>query len=369
MKLKAKIKDIQLTVRAKASFGENILEQEVVMFAQKNLRGFMKPQIVRKGVLDYTGPVAVSLAERMKKPISAYDFFFVIEQVIEAVRKIQANSFVVSRMCIDINNVYINENTKEVQFIYLPVEGNGKKSNLISFIQSIIYSANPKSEKDQECIFKFTHFLNGLQGYDAGKIEKYIENFDAGIINIIKNAHTEQSGFITNKRNTYFEHYDRKAVQSEEDEGTIALSHMTDAYSDFEEGTMLLDDGYEDTALLEETEEETGLLEDNNLYWNKTIVVYPKLSRCRTGDTVEINKPVYRIGKERSYVDYFVSDNTKVSRSHADIIKNGDRYFIKDLGSKNKTYLNNRMIMPEQETEIVDGDIIRLADEEFIFNL
>ena len=73
--------------------------------------------------------------------------------------------------------------------------------------------------------------------------------------------------------------------------------------------------------------------------------------------------------KEKSYVDYFVSDNGAVSRSHADIVTKDNGFFILDHNSTNKTYLNDNVIVPKIELEIIDGIKIRLADEEFIFHL
>ena len=96
-------------------------------------------------------------------------------------------------------------------------------------------------------------------------------------------------------------------------------------------------------------------------------VVYPELYRTQTGETIQINKPVFRIGKERSYVDYFVTNNNAVSRSHADIISRETGYFIIDLNSKNRTYINNQAIVPQTETAIKDGDLLRLGNEEFVF--
>jgi len=101
----------------------------------------------------------------------------------------------------------------------------------------------------------------------------------------------------------------------------------------------------------------------------KEYVKYPTLKRVFNGDVVKISKPVFRIGKERSYVDYFVSNSNVISRSHADIIVRDNRYFVIDLNSKNKTYVNGRMIMPNCEIEIFDGDTITLANEDFLFKV
>lgn len=96
-------------------------------------------------------------------------------------------------------------------------------------------------------------------------------------------------------------------------------------------------------------------------------VQYPYLIRESNGEKIEINKQVFQIGKERSYVDYFVMDNNAVSRSHADIITRGKQYYVKDLNSKNRTFINNRAIPVEQEMELLDGDRLCLANENFTF--
>lgn len=95
---------------------------------------------------------------------------------------------------------------------------------------------------------------------------------------------------------------------------------------------------------------------------------YPYLIRRSTNEQISINKPVFRIGKERSYVDCFISNNGAISRSHADIIKRGNRFFVCDRNSTNKTYRNGYMLTPEEEVEIFNGDILQLANEEFEFH-
>ncbi len=92
------------------------------------------------------------------------------------------------------------------------------------------------------------------------------------------------------------------------------------------------------------------------------------LIRYRNGERIVLNKPVFRIGKERSYVDYFVSDNPAVSRAHADIIFKNGEYFIVDTRSTNHTYINGGMIPPHVETRLSHGAKIRLGNEDFEFH-
>lgn len=119
----------------------------------------------------------------------------------------------------------------------------------------------------------------------------------------------------------------------------------------------------ETTVLNAQTTGETTVLSEQSLNTEKKAY----LIRKKNNENRMINKEVFRIGKENSYVDYFIADNTAISRSHATILIKGDKYYVQDTNSKNHTYLNQQMIQSNMEAEIKSGDIIKLANEEFEF--
>ena len=43
--------------------------------------------------------------------------------------------------------------------------------------------------------------------------------------------------------------------------------------------------------------------------------------------------------------------------------------FVKDLNSKNHTYINGQELPIQMEVEINDGDSLKLGNEEFIFHV
>ena len=429
MKIKMKKKDCHLVIKVKTAFGENIDEKELDKFARFYLRGFLQPHIIKKNQIEYTGPVGIRLCDRLKMPLTKREFLFIMEQLVVAVQKLQKHSLPLHNLLMNIQYAYINTATKEVQLIYLPVmpSSNG---NLIEFIESIVYSINPApEEKDHDFVARFIYFFRMLQPFDICKIENYIEKEDRSVVNTIKKQNAGLSGFMTNKQQHYYEHYGEKRSQGEEltdllkeeneatgllddeatgllregsadapaddeatglldDEATGLLSEEgTNAFAD-NEATGLLDD--EATGLLSEEgtnafadneatglldDEATGLLTDNVnedtvlLSENQTNIRYPTLERVLTKEIISINKPVFRLGKEKSYVDYFVTNNIAVSRSHADIITRGNRFFVVDLNSKNHTYINGRVLPVHCEIEINNGDSLKLGNEEFIFHI
>lgn len=95
----------------------------------------------------------------------------------------------------------------------------------------------------------------------------------------------------------------------------------------------------------------------------------PHLIRTKNNEKISLNKPVFRIGKERSYVDYFIGDNTAISRSHANIVNHNGEFFVVDTNSTNHTYVNGGMIHSNEEVKLSHGTKIRLANEDFEFKM
>jgi len=54
-----------------------------------------------------------------------------------------------------------------------------------------------------------------------------------------------------------------------------------------------------------------------------------------------------------------------LSRRHAELILKTGNWFIKDLGSTNKSKLNGELLEPQREYPVKKGDRIMLADQEF----
>jgi hypothetical protein len=121
------------------------------------------------------------------------------------------------------------------------------------------------------------------------------------------------------------------------------------------------------TVILDDMEsEETVILEENAV---STSTLRPFLVRKKNNERVGINKPVFVIGKDKNFTDYCVTDNSYISRSHANIIRRDDKFFLVDNNSRNYTYLNGEKLVGSTEVEIHSGDTVKFANEEFEFKL
>lgn len=93
------------------------------------------------------------------------------------------------------------------------------------------------------------------------------------------------------------------------------------------------------------------------------------LIRKKNGEKVVINLQSFKMGKERSKVNYCISDNTSVSRVHCEIVKKGTDYYVIDNGATNFTFVNGVQLSPHQETLLSNQSVLKLSDEEFEFHL
>ena len=123
-------------------------------------------------------------------------------------------------------------------------------------------------------------------------------------------------------------------------------------------GTTVLNSGAGETTVLSAGGSETTVLSQN----------LGSLTRKKNHETIQISKPNFRIGKERSSVDYCISDNTAVSRVHVILVNRGGVMYAADQRSTNGTFVNDVRVDSGKEVRLKSGDKITLGDEEFVFN-
>ena len=115
-----------------------------------------------------------------------------------------------------------------------------------------------------------------------------------------------------------------------------------------------------ETSVLNEGAGDTTIL-------NNQSTVHAVLYRKSNFENIKINKSNFFIGKERKKVDFCISNNNSISRIHAEVIMRNGTFYLVDQKSTNGTYVNGVRLTPLQETELKNGDIIQLSDEEFEF--
>lgn len=117
-----------------------------------------------------------------------------------------------------------------------------------------------------------------------------------------------------------------------------------------------------------------NMIEDKSLSINETVVLdeqeeeLPYLQRINNGiiEKVSITKSNFIIGRLGNYVDYLIENNV-IGRTHAEILCREKQYFIRDLNSKNGTFLNRVRLKSNVEYKIDNGDNIEFANIKYTF--
>ncbi|MGI0481763.1 FHA domain-containing protein [Geminocystis sp. CENA526] len=128
-------------------------------------------------------------------------------------------------------------------------------------------------------------------------------------------------------------------------------------------------------------QEEESISQTENIIDNTTQIQSFKasLNHVQTGVTLELptQLSVIHIGKpnDKTPPDIDVSGfphSQVVSRIHADIITEGDNFYLEDTGSANGTYINHTPLPTGNRHRLKNGDRIALGKEDkvsFIFEL
>ena len=362
-KLKVKHKDNQIVVISKLSKIEEINQQELDVMHSKIIRGLMKPTVSKLNRITYLSPNGLTLKSYLANSITINDFFLIYAQVLEVIKSVERNSFNINNLVMNLNFAFVNEKTRELHMVYQPIRTQVISTNIASFLYDIAYSVNLSLSEDYNEINRFINFMKSLQMISTKQIEQYILKHYPSIYKQVKRQKPGQSKILRGDDFYYHQNdFGKKNNSFENIEDDLAGDTALLDEDEDDATSLLVEEDDEATSLLTEDDDATALLVEQ-------VKNYPYLIRLSTFDRTDVNKPVFRIGKERSYVDYFVQNNSAVSRLHADIITKGNQYFIKDNNSTNKTYVNGVDIPSEQEVEIFDGDEIILANEKFEFHI
>jgi pSer/pThr/pTyr-binding forkhead associated (FHA) protein len=71
----------------------------------------------------------------------------------------------------------------------------------------------------------------------------------------------------------------------------------------------------------------------------------------------------------RDQACHYTIKSKKTSRKHFTILNSRNKFYVKDLGSSNGTFLNNQQLPSNQEIEVKSGDYIEVAEFKFIFEI
>lgn len=352
--------------------GQQLNENEVYAINSNKVNGLLHIDVIQKGssfklIYNITG--LITLQEYLSVPLNKEKFAGMLKNILANLKSMENAYLNQQYLIMDFNRVMVNPATQSIYFIYVPIQFFEGGSSLKEFLLNIIQHASFVSGEDTNYVKDYITILNRGINFSVFELEEYVNKLLGQRVLIrhgteCPHCHTQ---FEKKTNHCYFcgakissdvgngvydplDYVERKEILKEQD--LFGEKRVKDNTQGFSDGTTILGSDSDDTTMLDA---------ENFEQFN-----YPYLIRQRTGEKIFIDKQFFRIGKE--YSDYAVSDNSAVSRKHADIVTRERRYYIVDLDSKNKTYVNGKIVPAGKEIEIFSGVKLRLANEEFVFH-
>ena len=297
-----------------------------------------------------------------------------------------------SMFVMNIKRLYIDRSTKEVRLIYLPVIRPKPKpkinERIMVLFRDILFATKYLPGEDNGYLAELINSMAGAAEFSPSEFFRTLKRLK-------KPGHPVKSDMDLKEPDS-----DNKVLDEYTGEDESELPYV---YSESSEGNSLYSDnadskkdsvfGHLKKIFFSKSEEknsdennyedyynnykvpEMSVAEDmkNNYYCEEASIKDEQIGelsyiiRRSSGEKIIIDREVFAIGKAASGNNYKITDNVAVSANHAKIsIKNG-KFYVTDENSLNYTYVNGKKLAANKPEEIISGDTLCFADEEFTF--
>ena len=418
-KFKVLEKQGQIGIRCKLTGNEQINSGEILYFSQNFIKGFMQPSVEDAGKLIFIGAQGVPLSRFLKQVITKEQFFPIVAQVIEIYKAAVNRNLPLQNVVLSPDFIVINPNTGEMSFVYAaittPQPMNDGYTSCMNRIASIAHFA---TQEDLNAVGNFLNFINGLGSFSVPEMESYIMKAAPITYNIVirqpfnppaaqpapaaapQTAPVQEAAPaapvqevkpepapVQETKPEPVKEEEKPAVQSapavqipqpapveappviHADEAKVKEIKAPEVPAAPE------DKSSEPVHEVKQPEPEIKKPEPVQEVKKPEPVKEstpaeqpaPKLTRRSNGETFSVNKPVFKLGKERAKVDFCITGNKTVSRVHATLYVRGGECFVQDNNSTNRTFVNGEPIAVQTEIKLKKGDVLKLSNEEFDF--
>lgn len=354
--------------------GQQISEREYYAISNGQIPGLLRAELIRKGSsfkLNYNISGFISLKEFLVNPLNKISFAGLLDNILTNLKALQSSYYNHQFILMDMNAAMVNPTTQQVSFVYVPITFYESGTNLKEFLLSIIQCCSFVSGENTDYVRDYIRILNNGINFSLFDLEEYVKNLKVNEKKSDGSKKCTHCGSLIQPNVNFCSSCGMKisGINNSNPQGVydpsknIVYASKMDKISSYD--NVNNQSRYSETISSSCISGTAQPISIQAVPQTKTAYI----CRMKTGEQIRITSSSFVIGKDPQNCDYCVTDNSAVSRSHA-LIKNiNDKWFITDLNSTNKTYINERMIHPNMDIELHNGVNIRLANEDFVFNL
>lgn len=359
-KLRFSEKNGEVCIHCKFMGSEMLNEAEYRYFIDNRIKGWLVPRSVAADKLEFTGARGVPLINVLKSGVDKKRYFRIVSNLLDILEVAENCGFNMQNIVLDPDFVTASPESCEIHLFYLPLWYNESfNDGIVNCLRKISTFAKYADDETYGAIDSFMNFVIGMRGFSISEAKKYIQTACPALFR--QEYDHRQFSRPASQEQPVRQPKIIPPVQQGGDTHQFNVPKIVKAPAPVvnkPEPKVI-------PALNEEKKQVLPELIKKER--PRTEVKYPTLTRRSTGVTVNIDRPVFRIGKERDRVDFCVTENRTVSRLHATIYTRDGSCFIEDNNSTNKTYINGTPLLPEREIKLKNGDVLRLSDEDFDF--
>lgn len=354
--------------------GQQISEREYYAISTGQVHGLLRAEAVRKSntfKLNYNISGFISLREFLVNPLNKQSFARLLENILNNLKALQNTFFNHKFILMDVNAAMVNPATQEVSFVYVPITFYESGTSLKEFLLSIIQCCSFVPGENTSYVKDYIAILNRGINFSVFDLEEYVKNLKSGT-NDNQTKKCTHCGNVIQPNMKFCSSCGIKVMVEHDKLQNIynpiknivnqqppANNVGNGAVNRFEHTNVGMAD------LNEKPQPEQVVNPAVNPVFKRPAYLF----RVATGEQTEVSSDSFRIGKDPFNCEYCIGGNPAISRCHALIKRDGNRWFINDLNSTNKTYINGKPLQPYVDVELFNGVGIYLANEKLIFNL
>ena len=321
--------------------GQQLNENEVYVINSDKVVGLLPLEVVTKGSkfkLIYETTGLMTLKAYLATTLNKEKFAWILQCILWNLEEMERVYLNQQSLLLDVDKVMVDPRSRQIYFAYVPIQFYESGYSLRDFLLEIVRWCSFEISEDTDYVQEYFSILNTGMNFSVFSLEQFVDRL-LGQETVEKQE--TAVGMDVSQR-----------ISANENK-----SHAKNVYNPLANGN-----GEPIGSSGEGGTEFLGARE-----MARQCTAY--LVRVGTGERALIDKTSFFVGKDATNNDFVVTGNPAVSRKHAEIIVERGRYFILDLKSTNKTYVNGKVAPDAEKVELISEAKVRLANEEFIFLL
>ncbi len=355
--------------------GQQLNGNEVYAINSDKVEGLLHMDVVQKGgsfqlIYNITG--LVTLRSYLTTPLNKERFANILQNILMDLKSVTTAYFNRQYLLFDLDRVMVNPATQRIFFVYVPIQFFESGTTLKGFLLSIIQSASFVSDENTEYVRDYISILNSGVNFSVFDLEEYINKLSGQRYATPEFVECPKCRMRLEKGTNFchacgakvktFDKYRGDGVYDPLASINESRQHMSVQFPQGEPPCISDMTPFHENASQSSPQNETEYAQQVSARFAKEAF----LLREKNGECIVINSPDFKLGKGYGN-DYVISDNAAVSRAHAEILTFGDKYYVCDLNSTNRTYIDGIPVTPTDKTELFSGCKLTLANESFIF--